>query len=214
MSRRGVKADEVVKMYLASLVKMGWGGYNLFLQLQQCGVRRDRDVLAGKALETVKFILVDQLLSLESGKRIVMAKNVTMAEEYLADHFPGFPVLPGVMMLEGQGEDFAHSLIVLKEARGVRYGTLVSPGQTLTITAEAVEIGSGRSDFKVKGTVNGATAIQARLELSHLNLADTNAAMGEVDKIARAAQRDRWATFMQRTSVNVMTAGSPAVSSS
>jgi 3-hydroxyacyl-[acyl-carrier-protein] dehydratase len=163
----------------------------------------------------VKFILVDQLLSLESGKRIVMSKNVTMAEEYLADHFPGFPVLPGVMMLEAaiqtaawlvrEKSNFAHSLVVLKEARGVRYGTFVSPGQTLTLTAEAVEIGEARSDFKVKGTVNDATAIQARIELSHLNLAPLDSAMAKVDAQAITAQRERWQVFTQRTAVPPLT---------
>jgi 3-hydroxyacyl-[acyl-carrier-protein] dehydratase len=156
----------------------------------------------------VKFILVDQLVSHEPGRRIVMAKNVSMAEEYLADHFPGFPVLPGVMMLEAAVQtaawlvrlhgDFARSLIVLKEARGVRYGTFVSPGQTLTMTAEAVAVSPDRSDFKVKGTVGGATAIQARLELAHLNLADTDPALAPIDALAVAAQRDRWQTFSQR----------------
>jgi 3-hydroxyacyl-[acyl-carrier-protein] dehydratase len=157
----------------------------------------------------VKFILVDQLLSHEPGKRMVMAKNVTQAEEYLADHFPGFPVLPGVMMLEASVQtaawlvrlhlNFAHSLIVLREARGVRYGAFVAPGQTLVVTAEAVEIGPKSSDFKVKGLIGNATAIQARLTLSHLNLVDTDPGMAPSDAIAIAAQRERWETILRHS---------------
>ncbi|MGC8553857.1 MAG: 3-hydroxyacyl-ACP dehydratase FabZ family protein, partial [Phycisphaerae bacterium] len=48
----------------------------------------------------MQFTLVDRLLELDPGKSIVMTKQVSMAEEYLADHFPRFPVLPGVLMLE------------------------------------------------------------------------------------------------------------------
>ena len=159
----------------------------------------------------MKFILVDQLISHEPGKRLVMAKNVSMAEEYLADHFPQFPVLPGVMMLEAaiqtaawlvrQQHDFAHSLVVLKEARGVRYGAFVSPGQTLVMTADAVEIGQTRSDFKIKGTIGptGPTAIQARLELAHLNLTDTDAGAQKIDSYAKSAMRERWQTITQRS---------------
>ncbi len=161
----------------------------------------------------MKFVLVDQLIALEAGRSITMAKNLTMAEEYLADHFPGFPVLPGVMMLEAAVQTaswlvrmqnhYSHGLIVLKEARGVRYGTFVAPGNTLIMRADAVEISSARSDFKIKGTVNGQTAITARIELAHLNLADTNPEMAGADAAVIAAMKERWATLMQNSPITL-----------
>ncbi len=69
----------------------------------------------------MRFHLIDRILELEPGKRIRMVKNLTLAEEYLADHFPTFPVMPGVLMLqtlvEGSAwllratEDFQYSVI-------------------------------------------------------------------------------------------------------
>lgn len=161
----------------------------------------------------MKFVLVDRLEALEPGKKIVMAKNVSMAEEYLADHFPNFPVLPGVMMLEAATQtaawlvrvqnNFAQSMVVLKEVRGVRYGTFVSPGNTLTITAEAGEITAAKSDFKVKGTVNGQTAFQAKMELAHLNLAANDAGMAKIDEMIIKAMRERWEEFKWRSGLAI-----------
>lgn len=164
----------------------------------------------------MKFILVDQLLALDSGKSIRTAKSVSLAEEYLADHFPGFPVLPGVMMLEAAVQTaawlvrnslgFAHSLIVLQSAKRVVYGTFVAPGNTLIMHADAVEISPTRSDFKIKGTVNGATAITARLELAHLNLADTDPHLANLDRLSLDAQRQRWDQLLQHAAPLVLAA--------
>ena len=49
----------------------------------------------------MRFILIDKVISLQAGKEIKAIKGVSLAEEYLADHFPTFPVLPGVLLLEG-----------------------------------------------------------------------------------------------------------------
>src|ERR1700752_3103368 len=96
----------------------------------------------------MRFNLVDRILEVEPGKRIRAVKNLTLGEEYLADHFPTFPVMPGVLMLQTLveasawllrlTEDFRHSVIVLREARNVKYGSFVEPGKTLVVTAEMV----------------------------------------------------------------------------
>ena len=74
----------------------------------------------------MKFNLIDKIEYLDD-QRIVAVKHVSLAEEYLADHFPTFPVLPGVMMLEAltqaaawvmhRRSNFAKSFAVLKEAK-------------------------------------------------------------------------------------------------
>src|ERR1700752_3462961 len=97
----------------------------------------------------MRFNLVDRILEVEPGKRIRVVKNLTLGEEYLADHFPTFPVMPGVLMLQmlveagawliRVSEDFRHSVIVLREAKNVKYGTFVEPGKRLEVSADLVE---------------------------------------------------------------------------
>ena len=94
----------------------------------------------------MKFNLVDKVEQI-SEQRIVTVKYVSLAEEYLADHFPTFPVLPGVMMLEAMTQaagwllhrrhDFAKSMAILREAKNVKYGTFVAPGNFLRVEIEA-----------------------------------------------------------------------------
>src|ERR1700682_4519702 len=101
----------------------------------------------------MRFNLVDRILEVEAGKSIRVAKNLTLGEEYLADHFPTFPVMPGVLMLQTLvetgawllriAEDFRYSVIVLREARNVKYGTFMDPGRKMAITVEMVEEAAG-----------------------------------------------------------------------
>jgi len=126
--------------------------------------------------------LIDKLTKIETGRSARAIKNLSLAEEYLADHFPTFPVLPGVLMLEAMvqtaawvvrvTEDFKHSVIVLREARNVSYGNFVAPGNTMEVAAEAVKLTPDRSSFKSQCTMAGANVVRARLELAHYNLAD------------------------------------------
>src|SRR5262245_2071231 len=97
----------------------------------------------------MRFNLVDRIVEVQPGRLIRAVKNLTLGEEYLADHFPTFPVMPGVLMLETVveagawllrlSEDYRHSVIVLRETRIVKYGSFVVPGGRLNVTAELVE---------------------------------------------------------------------------
>ena len=125
------------------------------------------------AAARVKFNLIDRIEEV-SDTRLVAVKFVSLAEEYLADHFPTFPVLPGVLMLEAitqaagwllhRSSGFAKSMAVLKEARNIKYGTFVAPGNALRIEVDLIENTESGGSFKAVATVNGKNAIWGRIE--------------------------------------------------
>lgn len=150
----------------------------------------------------MRFTLLDRVVAIEPGKSITAIKNVSLAEEYLADHFPRFPVLPGVFMLEAMtqaaawtirlGEDFAHSIVVLRAARNVKYGDFVEPGRTLTVTAEVLSQDERTTKIKASGSVGDRTSLTARLVLERYNLADTRPHGAALDARVRAEMRRLW----------------------
>jgi len=147
------------------------------------------------------FSLIDRIESLEPGSKIVAVKSLSLAEEYLQDHFPNFPVMPGVLMLEALtqasawlvrvSDDFAHSMVLLKEARNVKYGRFVLPGQTLTLTAAILKAEGDLVTLKAEGTMNGQTNLKAQLVLQRFNLADSAPSEAEVDRKIIAELRER-----------------------
>lgn len=150
----------------------------------------------------MKFHLVDKIETIEPGRRIVTIKALSLAEEYLADHFPAFPVMPGVLMLEAMvqsaawltriEQDFAKSIIVLAVARNVRYASFVVPGKILRSEVEATNIGADAAKFKGVGTVDGRQAVTARLELRCFNLAERASHLAAADGDIIRQLRDRF----------------------
>jgi 3-hydroxyacyl-[acyl-carrier-protein] dehydratase len=140
----------------------------------------------------MRFHLVDRIVTVEPSRTLRAVKNLTLAEEYLADHFPTFPVMPGVLMLQTLveagawllrlTEDFRHSVIVLREAKGVKYGNFMEPGKQLLITVELAERTDDTATLKGKGEVEGNTAVSARLALATYNLRDRNPALRGIDE--------------------------------
>lgn len=150
----------------------------------------------------MRFCLIDRIQSLEKGQSISAIKQLSAAEEYLADHFPGFPVMPGVLMVEALTQasawlmrattDFQFSTILLKQTRAVKFNNFVSPGHTLTIVANVIEWGDRYCTFKCNGTVDGVSTISARLKLEQFNLADTNPELKACDERSLLAFKEQF----------------------
>jgi 3-hydroxyacyl-[acyl-carrier-protein] dehydratase len=155
----------------------------------------------------MRFSLIDRIDELEPGVKIVAVKALSMAEEYLADHFPGFPVMPGVLMLEAMteagawlvraSEDFAHSMVVLKEARAVKYGQFVEPGQTLQVVAEIAGQTERETTLKSRGAVDGQSTVGAKLVLERYNLADERPDRAPTDDLVKEQMRAMFALLWQ-----------------
>jgi len=92
------------------------------------------------------FLLIDEVVELEPGKRAVARKTVRADEWFLAGHFPGRPIMPGVLMVEGLAQTGAVIVLTLEENHGkmvlfggidgVRFKRLVEPGETLEYVCE------------------------------------------------------------------------------
>lgn len=148
-------------------------------------------------------MLIDRIASLEPGRRIEACKALSLAEEYLADHFPTFPVLPGVFMLEAMVQasawlvraslDFAPSVVLLKEARNVTYKSFLAPGQLLTVESNCKEMQADRSVFAASGRVGEREIVRGTLTLRHMTLAERTPEMAEVDAALRTELRRQFA---------------------
>jgi 3-hydroxyacyl-[acyl-carrier-protein] dehydratase len=136
---------------------------------------------------------------LEPDAEVTAVKTVSLAEEYLADHFPEFPVLPGVFMLQAAAEaatwlvriseNYAHSMIVLQEARMVKFAGFVAPGNTLKISVEQIKREDSLVQFKFQGEVEGRVCVSGRFTLECYNLADDDPELANLDARMVAHQR-------------------------
>jgi 3-hydroxyacyl-[acyl-carrier-protein] dehydratase len=155
----------------------------------------------------MRFILIDKVVSIEPGKEIKTIKNISLAEEYLGDHFPTFPVLPGVLLLEGliesaswlvrQTENYAHSMILLEQARNVKYKSFAAPGSQIEYTVQAGDIEENVSNFTGFGRSKNENIIEAKFALRHFNLGDENPVMAAVDAQIIENMKNRWKLLMR-----------------
>ena len=119
------------------------------------------------------FLLIDRIDELEPGIRAVGVKAVTFHEEFFAGHFPGEPVMPGVLILEALAQVGAVAILSVEENKGktaffggvdkVRFRRKVVPGDVLTLTCEIIRTRGNVGVGTALASVNGERAVTAEM---------------------------------------------------
>lgn len=121
----------------------------------------------------MRFILLDRIVSLEKGKGGTFVKNVTQSEDYFSDHFPGAPIMPGVLILEcfdqsaqlliSKSHDF-ELYPELKQVHRVAFKHYVMPGDQLQVSLELLRETDTEALVQARAQTNGRVMTEAVLE--------------------------------------------------
>jgi len=133
-------------------------------------IRRIQEVLPHR----YPFLLIDRIIEVEPRERIVGIKNVTMNEPFFQGHFPGNPVMPGVLILEAMGQaaavlfldemdDLKGRFVYFAGADKVRFRRPVVPGDQLRCEIEVLRVRSKSCQVLARATVDGELAAEATL---------------------------------------------------
>ncbi len=132
----------------------------------------------------MRFILVDRILKMEKGKEALLIKNVSFSEDYFSDHFPGFPVMPGSLILEtfeqashlfiGFSLDFGFRSTLHRISNG-KFRHFVRPGDQLHLHVQLVQQGKDAAQVRAKALVDGRTVAEATLHFTLVEARDEEA---------------------------------------
>lgn len=123
----------------------------------------------------MRFLLVDKILEIESGKRAIGIKNITLSEDFLAHHFPDFPLMPGTLIVESliqladwvirESSDFK-SIGIPDSFERMKFHRMARPGDQLQLEVEIVSVEQGQAHVKGRATCNGKMVAAARFTLA------------------------------------------------
>ena len=129
----------------------------------------------------MRWFWIDRFTEFESGKRAKAVKNVTLAEEHLHDHFPGFAVMPGSLMIEGMAQtggillgehnQFAH-IVILAKVPKVTFHSWVVPGDSIIYTADLIQVSEEGGSVEVTAHVGDRLVADAEIIFVHLDQKD------------------------------------------
>lgn len=119
------------------------------------------------------FLFVDKVLEMDEGKRITAMKNVTANEPFFQGHFPDYPVMPGVLLLEALAQTGAIAVLNMESNKGkigflagvdkCRFKRQVKPGDQLQLEVEIIRMKGPIGKGKGKATVDGQLACEAEI---------------------------------------------------
>jgi 3-hydroxyacyl-[acyl-carrier-protein] dehydratase (EC 4.2.1.-) len=122
------------------------------------------------------FVLIDRVVEVEPGRRIVALKNVSINEPFFTGHFPDFPVMPGVLIIEAMAQagallsnvtlgpkDDARSLYYFAGIDSARFKRPVSPGDQLRLEVDLLRVRGGVGKFAGRALVDGQIVAEAEL---------------------------------------------------
>ncbi len=143
----------------------------------------------------MRFRQLDRIIQLEPGVEITAERTLSGRDSLFLDHFPQFPVLPGVLTLEAmfqacdwlvrETDEFCQSVVLLKEVRSLKFAGFVQPGQTFTVTAHVKKLDDQVATFLARMTVDDRLVASSRLVLERFDLADRYPSRAALDPFLR-----------------------------
>ncbi|MGA3136361.1 MAG: 3-hydroxyacyl-ACP dehydratase FabZ [Terracidiphilus sp.] len=147
------------------------------------------------------FLLIDRVVEFERRKRLVAIKNVTMNEPFFQGHFPGFPIMPAVLVIEAMAQagaiimmseipDRHKKLAVFTGIDKAKFRSQVTPGDQLRIEVDVLAFRSRMGRMEARATVDGKLACEATLSCAIVPRVREDAPVAEAQPAAEAVKAE------------------------